>query len=1081
MADWQEVKIDAATGMDQSAGERVAPLQAPREIVNLTWSKDGVLRKRNGFSYVDSRLAGESNLPAEFGPVRHLAATTKELVAVGSRRLYAYSDQDGAFYDRGPVSPFSVAGRQEVSGSDSYIAVDYAEVDGIGLIAAQSAQEVDGVVMFDFKVRGVDSDGNQTLPTTSLVNTNLLASRLYGPKCCALTGGNIVMVCGVGGSSTPTATAFRTYIYDTKKPEVAPTQVSSTSGKYDYNTTYAPASSAANYDKAYNSRLYDLCPVTVGSRAGGFVFAWIDGTSLYVGLYTAAGAIQGSANGFSSVTTSGDPIRVSVAECVSHSHSGAELGIVVLIVTESESNRLVRAAHMTWDGASSFVVAHGWQTLETLAGATTTDDNADCLGCVEGVDENGASKAAFVWEHWDVTTKERSLRYSITDYAFGAVQNAGRAYNAMPKAKPFNHGGRFYVPCDIGPGFGRGATGVSGGWQTSAIIDLGDNESTDTTETAAYYHVGQAQPLQRHYNSDASYSEKPHPHPVKAGSLNSISVVGNGFRYVHGRLVEWLDGVRASSANNSGETEGDPVPRHGANLIRVDPDTAVTSAVLADGAAVFSGGFYTYYSGHESFELGHHLAPMYAADVDISVTTGGELANVLTGWMALWAYVDTAGVLHRGWPCPRKEYTPGATNTSVATLAQYTYPALIKPSTLVIYRDTPSYTMALAQEPTDYATNKKASISVSITDEGTYRGPTLYVTAGQLESVGPEGGRTATVALGRLWLGGLVTGTRFQYSKVLTPGTASEIARAPEFHEDLGALTPDGRPVMAIGDLDDKAILLTDESIYMASGYGPDNAGEGPAYQLVKVASGKGCKETRSVVSFKLGLAYQTSSGIELLDRGLNVSWLGKRVRDTLEAYPTITSAVDDGPARSIRFTCHNGSESVIVSYNYDVDGWSVWKLETTSPMVIAGAAIHGGVYYVIGEDGRMFKYDSSTYLDEGNHFPWSVDYHSAQFAEFQRVGYLSLLGKVYDDCVVTVEMTTDLGAVDQTDAFSLSTASEMEDVQVHVVRQKCRAKGVKITGTDAGSGNAGFSLSAIVWRMRPKHGQAKVASSRRA
>jgi hypothetical protein len=103
-----------------------------------------------------------------------------------------------------------------------------------------------------------------------------------------------------------------------------------------------------------------------------------------------------------------------------------------------------------------------------------------------------------------------------------------------------------------------------------------------------------------------------------------------------------------------------------------------------------------------------------------------------------------------------------------------------------------------------------------------------------------------------------------------------------------------------------------------------------------------------------------------MLDRGMNVQWISKRVQDLLDTYPNITSAVLVQDKNHVRFSCVNdaGSSGVVLVYDYVEQQWSTFYY--AGGIAIADACMHDGVYTFVTPAGVVYKESEATYLDNG-------------------------------------------------------------------------------------------------------------------
>jgi hypothetical protein len=203
---------------------------------------------------------------------------------------------------------------------------------------------------------------------------------------------------------------------------------------------------------------------------------------------------------------------------------------------------------------------------------------------------------------------------------------------------------------------------------------------------------------------------------------------------------------------------------------------------------------------------------------------------------------------------------------------------------------------------------------------------------------------------------------------------------APWFSPIFQQAVPQDGPITALAVLDGSLIVFKRASIYVVSGEPPaDNGASGGLTPAIKITSDVGCIDSRSVVSTTAGVFFQSQRGLELLDRGRQVQWVGEAVQSTLATYPIITSAVLDGRNSVVIFTCVTTETSGVVSgngvslvYSLSPPGWcsvdKVFDGAGSAAKAMQGACIayvdgrHR--YMALDPNGYVLNESDSTYLD---------------------------------------------------------------------------------------------------------------------
>lgn len=199
----------------------------------------------------------------------------------------------------------------------------------------------------------------------------------------------------------------------------------------------------------------------------------------------------------------------------------------------------------------------------------------------------------------------------------------------------------------------------------------------------------------------------------------------------------------------------------------------------------------------------------------------------------------------------------------------------------------------------------------------------------------------------RLWAIGLEEPVRARCSKELL--YTSEAASFPA-REEFSVITAE--PIIGGGSLDSIPILFSRTGITAIVGPGPDDAGRG-VFETREIPTDAGLVSWghRSIVETAIGMFFQSTAGIHLLPRGLGPpEFIGAPIRDTLENYPYITSAIVDSEEREVRFLAvddlDSPTDSIMLVYDLRASTWIISEIEdeNAAPFICAG---------VWGEDAR--------------------------------------------------------------------------------------------------------------------------------
>jgi hypothetical protein len=361
--------------------------------------------------------------------------------------------------------------------------------------------------------------------------------------------------------------------------------------------------------------------------------------------------------------------------------------------------------------------------------------------------------------------------------------------------------------------------------------------------------------------------------------------------------------------------------------------------------------------------------------------------------------------------------------------------------------------------------------------------PLLYTTGGILENRSPPSARLITVHKDRVFLGGTDDPKVIWYSQPYIFGGPQ-----PGFHEQLSMVVEEGGALTAFASLDEKLVLFKRDRIFVVFGEGPPRSGGvGNEFSSPqRISSDLGCIEPNSAAVVPQGCVFQTTAGIYLLNRKLEVQYLSGPVEDELEAFPVITSAVVHESEFQVRFTCNaaDGGSGVVLVWDYLANEWSVFRLgeavAASASSAIADAVNVRGVYTWIAPNGAGYAESATAYTDAGTWITLQVEtswYQMGGLQGFQRAFTVMFLGERYTSHDLLLETAYDYAATyadtklwrsDKLDTLPL------EQVEQGIRQPKHTAIKFRITdatptgqGAVVGTGRS-LSLSGLLLEVNP-------------
>jgi len=283
--------------------------------------------------------------------------------------------------------------------------------------------------------------------------------------------------------------------------------------------------------------------------------------------------------------------------------------------------------------------------------------------------------------------------------------------------------------------------------------------------------------------------------------------------------------------------------------------------------------------------------------------------------------------------------------------------------------------------------------------------------------------------------------------------------------------------------LDSALVVFKSEDIYSIQGQGPDDTGANTTYgNPSSIQSNVGCVEAESVVRCPLGIFFRGRRGLYLLDRSLQVKYVGKPIEEAL-ASVTITDAIYWEKDSQVRFFTSAG----VFVYDLINESWSTF----TYPVTLVKACTVNSELYMIDSDQDLYR--ESGYLDNGAFV--SMSFQTAYFRPqqglrqaWQRFRRVSLQGLETTPVNVTVTLMRDyIDSVTDprswTDAEIAATYRPSNpQLQIHPTVQKMQALSVKFqdsapTTASMGTGQ-GWRLQSISCKVAAARGEAKIPSA---
>lgn len=473
----------------------------------------------------------------------------------------------------------------------------------------------------------------------------------------------------------------------------------------------------------------------------------------------------------------------------------------------------------------------------------------------------------------------------------------------------------------------------------------------------------------------------------------------------------------------------------------------------------------------------------------VSAPVGAMTAGGTYGYILVIKSIDATGRVTRSAGSVSTTVTLGGSDGQVTLTCQI--PQIPHPETGLkllyqtaeVYRQGPAAALASGYNKVgEFVAVTGPSLTVTfndaLSDAAAGLGELLYSTGNVLENFCPPSCNLMEVNGGRLWIVNAEYPAELWYSKEYKPGVG--IGFNPLLTMRLEG---DGRgPITALASLDGRLIAFKDSSIWVVSGDGPNDNGQGQFNQPQAISRSTGTVLPGSVVSTPDGIMFQSAKGIYLLDRGLGLTYVGAPVESYTLAAPVIDACQIDNQTQ-VRFVMASGRCLVWDYYQkrwytflFPVAGGSIWACAYSSTLGFVYTTSNATAYREI--PGQTTDEGGVTIVPRVS-FP-HLD--MAGLAGYQRCYGLDLTFDVVGNHTIAVDAEFDYsGAVTGTPRTkALTTATPTAQVEYNPPEGRAKCTSMRPVVTISGAAAAGsFRLTGATLRVGVKQGSNVPATSR--
>lgn len=504
-------------------------------------------------------------------------------------------------------------------------------------------------------------------------------------------------------------------------------------------------------------------------------------------------------------------------------------------------------------------------------------------------------------------------------------------------------------------------------------------------------------------------------------------------------------------------------------------------ATLSSQILALNGALVSMYDGQSCTELGFNLFPEIRAA--ITSTTGGFILGGGSSpiffaytYYAVYQWYDAQGNFHQSAPSfpVTVNIASGMTN-SVRLFVSMCYLTQKTGINVAIFRTEAGQTIArLVTDPFNISPNDPTQDFLDFTDtladlsiQGNLE---LYTTGNVVDNSSPPASMVMESHNNRLWMVDAENPNTIQYSKTFTNGVGLSMSNLLLLQMD-----PKGGDIQGMAEMDEKMVILKTTTPFFFVGDGANDTGTGSTLTVPQaIPSDSGCNSLKSIISLPIGTIFKGPKGIYLLDRSLNVKYIGSEV----EAYNTqnITAATLITDKSQVRFLTSAGSTIV---YDYLFNQWGTF----TNHLGYA-ADNWLGLYVYVRTDGSVYQEDPTSCLDGSTSYKLRAQLSWLALASvqgFQRVRRLGMLGDFVNGSSaghgVQVSAAYDFNPTFSAPIqflFGAANASGALRYRERLPVQKCTAITLLIEEITTGASGETMSLSNMGFEAGVKRGLAR-------
>jgi hypothetical protein len=497
-----------------------------------------------------------------------------------------------------------------------------------------------------------------------------------------------------------------------------------------------------------------------------------------------------------------------------------------------------------------------------------------------------------------------------------------------------------------------------------------------------------------------------------------------------------------------------------------DYDYNALTQTNLNGGLYISGSVLKYYDGKSLVE-DNFLDEPYIYGV---TSVAGTLSSGVYSIYAVSKWVDNFGNIHRGVPV---NYTQSLSTGFQLSLGG-TFITQKQNLQLEIYMTAADGSIPYLQNTLNYTTVASKGLALLFDADSDIKTNTevLYTVSGELENDPATAAGFVTSFKNRIWT---LDNNKIQYSKYLEEGYPISFNANFEI-----PLTAEGGNNIGLQGMDNVMVLFKENSIFIISGDGPNNTGEGSFSQPQPISSDVGCVEANSIISTPDGIMFKSEKGIYILNRGLYVSYIGAPVESYNADLILSSTLVND--LNEIRFLTN---DNTVLCYDYYNKSWNIETYTDVVDMLVLG-----NTTYLVSSTGTVMKEDSTLFKDGSSHYNgkfetnWitvgSINVNGSMQTSaqgFQRLYTINVLGKYRSAHNLKVSLAYNYSDTVIDYATIVPTGTGVYQFEVKPSLQKCEAFKIIVEDTNQSGTGESMVISHILLEVGIKGSAQKVVA----